>query len=373
MARRYAKKRFTKKSGVRKFGRRRHGKYVAKRSFGGAKRRRLYDNRFPVNNAMYSGKPAYTGGTPGPTSAPKRGRVPSGAVVRLGENTSMSACYLGGRKRGMRSVLSSSGNGGVKKLYGNTVGQFNGSTGTQGQLTVGTLNRLDLQAIKTNLDADLPTEMKAGTNDMRIYFGECVSRLHMKNQTNHVACVVLYDIVPKRTSDTSSLDTPNEAWVAGVTQQGMADYVNYPGNSPFESKEFTKRFKVVKTTRLYLEPGEQHEHVFVRRIHQVYNSCYFDSMSTGPGDTVAGLSAFTMAVIYGSIGHSSTDVSTTVSYMPVRIDWIHHVTAQYQYVGTALKKTAIGVNNISTVAPVAPLVWNHLAASDDVESSLIHA
>lgn len=373
MARRYAKKRFTKKSGVRKFGRRRHGKYVAKRSFGGAKRRRLYDNRFPVNNAMYSGKPAYTGGTPGPTSAPKRGRVPSGDVVRLGENTSMSACYLGGRKRGMRSMLSSTGNGGVKKLYGNTVGQFNGSTGTQGQLTVGTLSRTDLLGIKTNLEADLPTEMKPLNNGLKIYFGECVSRLHMKNQTNHVACVVLYDIVPKKTSDGTSQDTPNESWVAGVSQQGMADYVNYPGNSPYESKEFTSRFKVVKSTRLYLEPGEQHEHVFVRRINKVFNSIYFDSMNANAGESVKYLSGFTMAVIYGSIGHSSTDVSTTVSYMPVRIDWIHHVTAQYQYVGTTLKRTAIGVNNISTASLVAPLVWNHLAASDDVESSLIHA
>ena len=77
MARKYAKKRFAKKS-VRKFGRRR-GRYVAKRRTGGAQRRRLYDNRFPVKNALYQGKPAYTDSFAGGTSAPAlRGGALSG-------------------------------------------------------------------------------------------------------------------------------------------------------------------------------------------------------------------------------------------------------------------------------------------------------
>lgn len=376
---RYAKKRFGKKF-VRKFGKRR-GRAVVKRggggNSGGVKRRLNYDNRFPVKNALYSGKPAYIDssntGTSAPTDhgnlrgAPLRGRVPGGDVVRLGENTSMSSAYLGGRKSGMRSMLSNSGNGGIKKLYGNSVGQFNSTTGIQEQFTVGTLNRTDLNSVKTILDADLPTEMKAGNNDLKIYFGETVSRLHMKNQTNHVACVVLYDIVPKRTSDNSSLDSPVEAWIVGTNQQGFADYRLYPGNSPYESKEFTKRFSVVKTTRLYMEPGEQHEHVFVRRINKVFSSTLWDSTAASAGEAIIGLTGFTMVVAYGSIGHASTDAPNTVSYMPVRIDYIHHLTSQFQYVGTTLKKTQISTNNISTVAPAA---WSFLAESADIDAPL---
>nr|QXN75690.1 MAG: capsid protein [Virus sp.] len=373
MARRYAKKRFARKP-VRKFGRRKRGRqYVAKRRIGGAGRRRLYDNRFPVNNAMYSGKPAYVTGTPAPTSAPKRGRVPSGDVVRLGENTSMSACYLGKRTRGMRSMLSATGTGGVKKLYANAVGMHDSTTGVQTNFTVGTLSRVDLNAIKTNLDADLPTEFKYGTNDMKIFFGEVTSRLHLKNQTNHVACVVLYDIIPKRTSDNTTIDTPVEAWTTGLLQQGLASYSTYPGNSPYESKEFQKRFSVVKSTRLYMEPGEQHEHVFVRRLNRVVSSTLFDSSSANAGETIFGLTGYTMVVVYGSIGHFDTDVPTTVSYMPVRLDWIHHLTTQYQFVGVQAKKTAIGVNNIGNAPPAFPILWNHLAASDDVPAGLINA
>jgi len=371
MARRYAKKRFQKKS-VRKFGRRR-GRYVAKRRTGNAVRRRLYDNRFPVKDAMYSGKPAYTDssftGTPAP-SAPKRGRVPGGDVVRLGENTSMSACYLGGRKRSMRSMLSSTGNGGIKKLYANAVGQFNTTTGVQNNFVVGAMSRTDLNGIKTSLEADLPTEFKPGSNDMKIYFGEIVSRLHLKNQTNHVACVVVYNIIPRRTSDGVANDIPSEAWISGVTMQGLASYATYPGNSPYESKEFTKRFKVVKSTRLYMEPGEQHEHVFVRRVNRVYSSTLWDSASLNVGETIAGLTGYTMVVAYGSIGHASTDLENTVSYMPVRIDWIHHVTSQFQFTGVQLKKTVLGINNVTQVAPAA---WSFLAESGDIDAPLAAA
>jgi len=367
-ARRY--KRITKrKRGGRKTVR------VARRGVASG-RRRLgagYDTRFPLPNTMFSGKPVFgdrVGTTQAPTSAPKRGRVPGGDVVRLGENTSMSASYLGKRQRGMRSMLSATGTGGVKKLYGNTVGMFDSQTGTQSTLTVGSLSRTDLNAIKTSLDADLPVEMKTGTNDMKVYFGDAVSRLHMKNQTNHVACVVLYDVIPLRSSDTSSLDTPSECWTQGVTQQGLASYATYPGNSPYESKEFTKRFKVVKSTRLYLEPGEQHEHVFVRRINKVFSSTWWDSTVSTAGETVGFLTGYTMAVIYGSIGHADTDAPASVSYMPVRVDWIHHVTVQYQYVGVQTKKTAFGANNITTLAPSA---WNHLIASDDIQGGLATA
>lgn len=374
---RYAKKRIGRKRFVRKFGRKRRTRYVGKRRIGGAGRRRLYDNRFPVNNAMYSGKPAYVDsfatGTPAPTSAPKRGRVPGGSVVRLGENTSMSACYLGKRKRGMRSMLSATGTGGVKKLYANAVGMHDSTTGVQTNFTVGTLSRADLNGIKTNLDADLPTEFKYGTNDMKIFFGEVTSRLHLKNQTNHVACVVLYDLIPKRTSDNQVIDTPVEAWTVGLTQQGMSSYSTYPGNSPYESKEFTKRFIVAKSTRLYMEPGEQHEHVFVRRINRVFSSVLWDQTASQAGESVYGLTGYTMVVVYGSIGHFDTDVPATVSYMPVRLDWIHHLTTQYQFVGVQAKKTALGVNNIGIIPPAFPILWNHLAASDDVQAGLISA
>lgn len=264
-------------------------------------------------------------------------------------------------------MLSNSGNGGIKKLYANSVGMLDTLTGRQSYLEVGTLTRTDLLAVKTSLEGDLPAEFKPASNDLKIYFGEQVSRLHMKNQTNHVACVVLYDIVPKRLTDNSTLDKPYKAWSTGCVQQGLSDYVTYPGNSPFESKEFQKRFEVVKTTRLYMEPGEQHEHVFVRRINRVFSSILFDSRSANAGESVYGLTGWTMVVAYGSIGHASTDAANTVSYMPVRLDHIHHVTSQFQFVGTALKKTVLATNAISTAAPAA---WSHLAASDDVDGPL---
>lgn len=372
MARKYARK-FKKSRGYKKFGKRRTNRtFGRRRNVGGSSRRRLYDNRLPLQGTMYSGKPVYATVNAAGTvaAAPKRDTRPAGDVVRLGDNTSMSATYLGRRKKGMRSMLSNSGNGGIKKLYNNSVGQYNGTTGVQDQITVGTLSRTDLNTIKTSLEGDLPAEFKPSTNDLKVFFGEQVSRLHMKNQTNHVACVVIYDIIPKRLLDTSTLDSPKEAWDAGCNQQGMTAYSTYPGNSPFESKEFTKRFQVVKSTRMYLEPGEQHEHVFVRRINRVYSSCLWDSKQASAGENIFGLTGYTMVVAYGSIGHSNTDVPGSVSYMPVRIDYIHHTTNQFQYVGTTLKKTVLGTNNISTTAPTT---WNHIADAGDVEAGLINA
>lgn len=359
----------------KKYGKRNGRKYrrVAKRK---SNRRRLVPMPSQYNYAMGPGTQQF-GGTRAPglykpvtaISAPKRGRVPTGDIQRLGENTSMSACYVGKRTRGMRSMFSATGVGGMKKQYANAVGTLNGTTGTQSVNNWSSLTRTELITMKTSLEGDLPAEFKPGTNDMKMFIGSITQRLHLKNQTNHVACVVLYDIITRRSSNNTNNDTPGEAWALGTTDQGLSSYITYPGNSPFESVDFNKYFKVVKSVRLYLEPGEQHEHVFVRRINRTYNSTLFDRAAGTAGECIAGLTGWIMAAYYGSIGHSSTDAASTVSYMPVRIDHIHHQIYNFQCAGVLQKRTVLGgANNITTTAPAN---WDYMADAGDIEGDLI--
>jgi len=376
MARRYARK---FKRSYKKFGKRKSRYGGGRRRVNRASGRRLNSlsgdmfDKAARQSGGYNSAKGYTAQRlfppmSLPASAPVRGRGGLSEVRRLGENSSLSACYLGKSSRGMRYLQSKAG--GIKRTYQNNVGQLNTGTGTQSVISYISLPRLELIACKTALNADLPAEFKTGNNNMKIIFREVRQKMHIKNQTNHVATVTLYNIIPKAAVLTALIDSPEEAWVKGCTDQGMSGYSQLPGRGPYESKEFTKHFSVVKTTKLFLEPGEQHEHNFVRKINRVFDSTLWDDANLNIGETIKGLTAFTMLVAYGSLGHSSTDVGTTVSYMPVRLDIVNHLEYAYQFYELGKKTTVLTSNNLLGVAPAD---WDFIADAGDIEGNLVPA
>jgi len=354
MARRYAyKKKFVKR---RKYVQRRPNRAnYNKRRLGTPNHGDMFDQARRKYGADYSKTSGWKIPMALPTSAPRQQRAGTGEVRRLGENSSMSACYLGKSSRGMRYMQSKAG--GIKRTYQNNVGQMNTGTGVQASLSYASLTRTELAAVKTSLDADLPAEFKAGTNNMKIIFRDVRQKVHIKNQTNHVAYVTLYDIIPKSTCLNNVVDTPEETWAKGCLDQGMSAYPLLPGRSPYESKEFTKFFSVVKTTKLFLEPGEQHEHNYVRKLNRVFDSTIWDNAISNIGETIKGLTGFLMVVAYGSIGHSSTDVGSTVTYMPVRLDIVSHLEYSYQFFEVGKKTTVLTSNNLLGVAPALDCIY----------------
>lgn len=278
------------------------------------------------------------------TGAPTRTRTQTkkraSGVTKNGENSSISSHRFG---YNMSARL--------KALYRNILGRntnrvvtgFRHKTeqGQQNQFVDSVLTQSDLAAIKTAI-------VGSGTdaaNDYKFFLGYMKYKTIMKNQSNHVQRVSIYDLVIKHNPPSSTIDTPLEVWQKGLTDFGMgATERLVPGNTPFVSPEFRRFFDVVKVTNVYLEPGQQHEHTVYRKINRLVKSTEFDVSN---GISFKGLTYFSMINCLGSIGHDNTNTSL-VSYMPCLLDIVTHKEFNYGYLAGS-KPSFASTNNLSSV------------------------
>lgn len=96
------------------------------------------------------------------------------------------------------------------------------------------------------------------------------------NQSNANCMITLYDIEYK--SDTfANVDwvTPLGAWTTGLARQetgGDSPGITNVGSTPFQSSDFCRHYKVVKVTKLYLDPGKSHMHYYNKRCNKMLNN-----------------------------------------------------------------------------------------------------
>lgn len=286
-----------------------------------------------------------------------------GQILRVSENASLSSTRYGYPMSRIAKMLYRK-TAGRRTFYNNGSGSILTQTGKQTVQFSNTLAQLDLAAVKTALE---PT---AGANNVKIFFGYVKQKHTFKNQSNHVAVLTMYDLSTKRYAQTSSFDSPTELWDKGIIDAGGAnDTRSIPNATPFQSPEFRRYFRTHKVTKIYLEPGETHEHTVYRRINRVANSTEWDLNTLA---YIPGMTTTLMWAVYGSIGHEATvgDANpTNVTYMPCRIDYI--VANEYNCV--VVPGSANSYATIQNLSTTAPANWDFMAENDDVDGDLINS
>lgn len=252
----------------------------------------------------------------------KQKRRVFGNGKKTGENSSMSYCKMG------KAWMSGYARFLYKKVQSRQVdckhasGNASSTTGSQAVIFQSSLITSDLANLKSNING------VATDNNIRMFIGHVKRKYILRNQTNTVAKVSIYDLVYKRNPVAASFDSPVELWQKGYTDMGVATQHLEVGNTPFNAPEFRRYMYVKRVTVLNLEPGQQHEHTFIHRINRIVESSEFDNSLV---TAIGGLTTTSMAVFHGSLGHESL-TAANVSYMPITLDWATMTEVHYGFV-----------------------------------------
>lgn len=247
---------------------------------------------------------------------------------------------------------------GRKTLVNVTSSSTNSTQGVQAVQERQIFTRSQLDDIKTAALGG------ADNNDCKLYLGYSKHQLTLKNQSNHVVTLTLYDYCFQKQPIGSSLDTAKEVWDKGFTDMGLTTQSAQVGNTPFASPDFRRYIKVKRAIRISMEPGQQHIHTCYRRLNRLVSSTIWDGSAF---TSVPYLTTGILFSFYGSIGHESA-TPTTVTYMPARVDWV--VKEEYTYGFLPNPKPAYTYTNglSTTVAD-----FDHMGESGDADVNDMNA
>lgn len=251
--------------------------------------------------------------TRGFTATRRRQRRRFARAQKRGENSSASTVSIGRRWLG-KKFRSLAGLSGKKTLSYSSSSGVDSTSGHQACFVVPYMDRTDLQA----LNKEANSGAAAVSANLVTYLMRYVKQvLVLKNQSNHVVKMQIFDLVCKQMPTGSSLDDPLECWSKHYTDLGSTATRTDVGNSPLRSLDFLRAFSVKRVITHDVEPGEQHTHT----LYHAYNRLFRDfDMAQQSTDSRPYVTGYIMVVFYGSLGHESTTV-TNVNYMPARMDY----------------------------------------------------
>lgn len=100
-------------------------------------------------------------------------------------------------------------------------------------------------------------------NDLSPYIHKTKHQLTLSNMENIPTFFTVYDLLCKRDTD----EKPQTSWARGMQEQGEAGLLTTPpdiafsvGTNPRMSKIFNEKWKIEKSKRVHLKPGENHKH-----------------------------------------------------------------------------------------------------------------
>lgn len=142
-----------------------------------------------------------------------------------------------------------------------------------------------------------------------------VATHRIKNQTTTPVSVTIYDCTPRKDGDAFG---PIDAWNVGVNDQSVtlpgadnALTMTQIGTTPFQSRRFTTRWKVLKVTKTMLGGGAEHHHHISQKPRYLFNAEEETSFAVSRGTTLITFIVFHGGVV-GTSG-SAAPVSTTTS------------------------------------------------------------
>lgn len=304
-------------------------------------------------------RPRLTGKRRVPTRTRTRRRKRRlGRAVKRGDNSSASFCSFGKRwlKRGAAKLLA--GMSGKKCIATHSSGNLSSAQRQQATGFYDWMSKADCTAIKTEANGGTASDSHVSYL-MRYMKGV----LTVKNQSNHVVKVKLYDLVCKRPPAGTSVDNPTEAWQKWYTDAGASGTItNEVGNSPLRSQEFLKYFSVKRFICHDLEPGETHTHT----VYQGYNRLIRDfDISETTNVSIPYMTGYVMFTIHGSIGHESATPGN-VSYMPATIDFTWRKELVFQHATQVQPKYTLTNNLPATVTNFDAMLENQDVDLDPV-------
>lgn len=244
-------------------------------------------------------------------------------------------------------------------VFSNATGNISSTQGKQGVNFFTFMPKATLTALETAANGGTSTNVP-----VKLFLKGGKTTLRLRNTVNTTCWLMLYDIVTKKAPPDTTLDTPQECWAKGLSDYGSATGTTTVGQTPFRSPEFNMYFAVNKVTRVSLEPGQQHDHVVYHKYNRVLDSIRFqNSVST----SIPGITRFTMVVWHGSLGHESA-TPTTVTYMPITLDYASSVEYTYGWIEKTAKAFTLTDNNPTTVA-----TFNFMSENQDVDGTMVTA
>jgi len=191
----------------------------------------------------------------------------------------------------------------------------------------------------------------------------------MKNQTTTPIRVQIYDIVPRREIASSGDQNPIVDWDTGLTRQAvnLTNNTNTAvsstiGTTPFQSKQFTSRWKVKNVSTFMLDAGMEHHHHI-----NISVGGLFDAERTAWVWLTKGLSMISMIVISGGVSHSlitpdvtttshaTLDIITTTRIVARMLEKQTVGTIQYNLLNQSLTQTRVVNEETDEVQPVVSL------------------
>lgn len=246
------------------------------------------------------------------TKTKQRKKLSPGKYNKSGDNSSVSFTTYGSYSKPKQLLAT--------KLLGHQIREYLVATnatsaqGKQGVAIVSLLSRGDLDQLKTDANINTTTN-----NDVSLYIKTAKLKLLIKNQSNVLGKIFIYDIISINNGFSTSFDDPQECWDKGFSDMGTASVSNAFGATPYGSPEFRKNFRITKVSAIPMEPGQEHTHVVKKNMNWLIKSTKWDGQSTV---NVKGLTYFTMIVFTGSLAHNSQSASE-VTISPLTIDYLY--------------------------------------------------
>lgn len=222
-----------------------------------------------------------------------------------------------------------------------TKGKYTDSVGTRISSSTNTQN---FTSFGYYLTADIVNMMKAlgGTTPIAtqgLFLKKMEGTLQILNQENATVTVYLYDMQARYDYQGFS---PSQDWIDGCNDETNANYYSYPFTTPFASKKFCERWKVLGRKKISLSSGGIHTHkVIMRPMHKInYERITSTGSSTELGATscVGRLTSCTMVVIVGSVCNDAS-TKTNVGYGPAAVDVI--LNTNYAWAGLPQDETVL--------------------------------
>lgn len=276
-----------------------------------------------------------------------------------GDNQSSSVNSIGKKwltrfdKMMMKKIVS------PQTVFLNATGNAASTQGKQNNLSFSFMTKSTLTALETAANGGVSTN-----NPVKFFLKNGKSILRLRNCVNTNCKLSIYDIVTKRAPPDTTLDTPNEAWVKGVTDFGTATGANTVGQTPYRSPEFNQYYSVNRVTTVSLEPGQQHDHTVYHRWNRIVDSIQFQN---NVSQALPGLTRFVMIVFHGTLGHESA-TPNNVTYMPITLDYANSYEYTYGWIEKTQKAYTITDNNLTTVT-----TFNFAGESGDIDANIMTA
>lgn len=200
----------------------------------------------------------------------------------------------------------------------------------------------DVSAMITDLYNGIPSQEAPGTsgtiNQLRPYFLSARSKFTWSNMATSQCWLTIYDIHCKDSNDRG----PVQDWKLGMTtEQGDLFAGNAGdfqlGTHPHQSKRFKRTWKIDKTTRVFLRPGEQHAHYINHGPHKAFDNSTLRGWNNMVGGNTAAqmhIGGLTRAVMWTTSGTIAVDrgvgaVSNQVGTTTTEVALVYDV--QYKY------------------------------------------